>query len=111
MTIKTWQEREFAAKGVLSREASVNLALAESEIGELRAALQERDAEIDRMKDINRSLVDKANRQNLHDARQSEVLTAQRKVLEHVLDTLTIVYGLGTETPIIKEIQEILKCN
>jgi hypothetical protein len=38
-------------------------------------------------------LVDKANRQNIHDARQSEVLTAQRKVLEQAstaLETCTI---------------------
>ena len=52
------------------------------------AALQEHDAEIERLKDINRTLVDKSNRQNIHDARQAETIAEQRKALEQVLNTL-----------------------
>ena len=69
------------------------LALLLKERDELRSALKARDEEIALMKDINRALVAKANRQNLHDARQSEVLTAQRKALElasTALETCTI---------------------
>jgi hypothetical protein len=91
----------------------------EIEIGELRAALKDRDAEIDRLKDINRSLVDKANRQNIHDARQSEVLTAQRKVLEQALEALEFTVKTSSwperaqqmYVPAITAIQEVLHAN
>ena len=92
------------------------LALLLKECDELRAALKERDAEIERLK-IKETDWTAAYQAEYQEATRAIVrvfqlatkLTSQRKVLEHVLDTLTTVYGLGTETPIIKEIQEILK--
>jgi phage regulator Rha-like protein len=91
------------------------LALLLKERDELRSALKARDEEIALMKDINRSLVDKANRQNIHDARQSEVLTAQRKVLEQALEALQLCATIVSNEQIyrrdkaITAIQEILK--
>ena len=86
MNIKTWQERagvDHTIVGTFGYEGAM-----QAEIDELRAALQERDAEIERLKDINRTLVDKSNRQNIHDARQAETIAEQRKALEQVLNTL-----------------------
>jgi hypothetical protein len=91
------------------------LALLLKERDELRSALKARDEEIALMKDINRSLVDKANRQNIHDARQSEGLTAQRKVLEQALEALQLCATIVSNEQIyrrdkaITAIQEILK--
>jgi phage regulator Rha-like protein len=91
------------------------LALLLKERDELRSALKARDEEIALMKDINRSLVDKANRQNIHDARQSEVLTAQRKVLEQALEALQLCATIVSNEQIyrrdkaITAIQEVLK--
>jgi hypothetical protein len=107
MTIETWQER------VIPELHSDNISrdYMQNEIYDLRAALKERDEDIARVKDINRSLVDKANRQNIHDARQSEVLTAQRKVLEQALEALKYV-GAGSyqqHAAAFTAIQEVLK--
>jgi phage regulator Rha-like protein len=91
------------------------LALLLKERDELRSALKARDEEIALMKDINRSLVDKANRQNIHDARQSEVLTAQRKGLEQALEALQLCATIVSNEQIyrrdkaITAIQEVLK--
>jgi RNA polymerase-binding transcription factor DksA len=87
------------------------LALLLKERDELRSALKARDEEIALMKDINRSLVDKANRQNIHDARQSEVLTAQRKVLEQALEALKYVAAGSYQkhAAAVTPIKEILK--
>jgi len=111
MTIETWQER------VIPELHSDNISrdYMQNEIYDLRAALKERDEDIARVKDINRSLVDKANRQNIHDARQSEVLTAQRKVLEQALEALQLCATIVSNEQIyrrdkaITAIQEVLK--
>jgi hypothetical protein len=68
----------------------------------LLTALQERDAEIVKLMDVNRTLVAKANRQNIHDARQAETIAAQRKVLEQALEALK----LCSETISIEQIYE-----
>lgn len=46
MNIKPWQEREFDAIGFVAVSPASNVIHMKSEIDELRAALQERDAEI-----------------------------------------------------------------
>lgn len=58
-------------------------------------ALRERDAEIEAL--------------HAHRNAREDVISDCKCTLEHVLDTLTTVYGISAETPIIKEIQEILK--
>ena len=79
------------------------LALLLKERDDLMAAMQEREAEIGILNETLESR--NRNIEALH-----EVSAAQRKVLEQALDALTTVYGISAETPIIKEIQEILKC-
>ena len=88
MSIKTWQERQAAA-GIGSIEAK------DDEIDELRAALQERDAEIEqwKVKEVDwisayQSVYQEATRETVRAFQLDGKLAAQRKVLEQCLETL-----------------------
>ena len=61
----------------------------------LISALRERDAEIEAL--------------HAHRHTREDVISDCKCALEHVLDALTTVYGISAETPISREIQEVLK--
>jgi hypothetical protein len=97
--IHKWRDATTTESAWIARD-QIDIEL--DKIDELRAALQERDAEIVKLMDVNRTLVAKANRQNIHDARQAETIAAQRKVLEQALEALK----LCSETISIEQIYE-----
>jgi hypothetical protein len=84
--IHKWRDATTTESAWIARD-QIDIEL--DEIDELRAALVERDAEIVKLMDVNRTLVAKANRQNIHDARQAETIAAQRKVLEQAMEALS----------------------
>jgi hypothetical protein len=111
--IHKWRDATTTESAWIARD-QIDIEL--DEIDELRAALVERDAEIVKLMDVNRTLVAKANRQNIHDARQAETIEAQRKVLEQALEALQSLFswevdpGRGMRcTDAITAIQGILK--
>ena len=103
MNIKTWHERAMLID-VNNRQ--ITPVYMQAEIDELRAALQERDAEIERLKTVPM----KYRRMTFNAELQNEI-AAQRKVLEQALEALKYV-GAGSyqqHAAAFTAIQEVLK--
>lgn len=78
MSIKTWEER-YDPDGYIRGAARTKEAAMQAEINELRAVLQERDAEIERLKTVPMKY-----RRMAFNAQLQDEVAAQRKVLYQV---------------------------
>jgi len=82
MNIKTWREREFDVIGFVAVSPASNVIHMQAEIDELRAALVERDAEIERLTAM--PFASEAVRAFVY----GKKIDAQRKVLAQALEAL-----------------------
>lgn len=110
MNIKTWREREFDAIGFVAVSPASNVIHMRAEIDDLRAALAERDAEIERLKytvkkrDVGIEICGTLS------VKMEAKLAAQRKVLEQALEAIEDFVGYRPDIDAaITAIQEVLK--